>query len=145
MLAQNHRGPLIKENCRGVLYTVIFVGVAGVCGPTFRLLCTVQYTNETMTHIHNNILSKLSPNTKKDHNNLMFWPSPWPLPSVRGCIGFNVRLGGVKNFTQPLLRWNSLMTFFSRVFIWFSSLIFPFYKMLFMNRLKFFLIRGFFL
>jgi len=33
----------------------------------------------------------------------------------------------------------------TRVFVWFSALIFPFLKMLFMNRLEFFfLLRGFF-
>jgi hypothetical protein len=30
------------------------------------------------------------------------------------------------------------------VFVWFSTLIFPFYNMLFMNRLQFFWFRGFF-
>jgi hypothetical protein len=32
----------------------------------------------------------------------------------------------------------------TRVFVWFSTLVFPFYKMLFMNRLEFSLFHGFF-
>jgi hypothetical protein len=54
-------------------------------------------------------------------------------------------------------RWNSRTPFLvkvsghklessqTRVFVWFSTLIFPFYKMLFTNRLKFTCFPGFFL
>ncbi len=92
----------------------------------YTLMLSWVYTNQP--------LSKIGI-TKTTRHPLFFWFS-----LTRGIYSEMEVLNGI--FSRGLWAINASL-FRLRVFFWFSTLIFAFYKILFMNRLKFSLLHGF--